>query len=393
MRNPLIRSSLLAAFMSLAAVIVAPAAYAQMPAEILTKAEFAKFQPKPSNNVKVDYVVWDEILNNMVFLTGLSTRQVAPRPEAIIGTRFVWEHTSPYRLEGNKIPFSLLNSDHVAVLQEYKHDLEDVSNQVDIASLPKREQLAYWYNLHNLTVITLIAQNYPTTKPRKLLIGPEQAGFHDAKVITVGGTKLSLRDIRENIVFANWRDPRVIYGFFHGDIGSPSIQSQAFTAENIDKLLNYNADEFVNSLRSFSRGGVSKIYKEAEPFYFKEFEKDLRDHFAHFMWENVLAEVKKTDRFEINPYDDDIADMEGGHGPRVIANVIINDKPVRDSQTRAIASFTNQVKEKTRTLLRQGKVTRGEVIVGDEEDAESSGNDGSRTTPKNDEQSSRELLN
>ena len=329
--------------------------------------EFAKFTPNPASQVKIDYAFLDQILNNLVFLTGLSTRQIAPKPEPLTGSRFIGEHTSPYRQVGNKIPFSKLKPEHVAILQEYKSELEGLYGSVNIASLSKKEQLAYWFNLHNVTVIMLIAENYPIAQPSKMLIGPGKVPMHDAKVISVGGTNLSLRDIRENIVFPNWQDPKVMYGFFQGDIGSPTLQGQAFTAANTEKLLNQNADEFVNSLRSFSRGGVSKIYKDAARFYFANFEQDLRDHFQIYMWDDVAAELAKTGALKTNAYDYDIADMEGGRGPIVIGNVTIDGKPVKDSQSYAIASYTNQIRDKSLILLRQGKINRGEVTVGDAE--------------------------
>lgn len=336
--------------------------------QIAVAPEFAKFTPNPANKRKIEYSVWNDILNNLVFITGLSTRQAAPKPEAITGSRFVWEHTSPYRQEGNKIPFSVLKQEHIDTLREYKRDLENLSATINVASLPKNEQLAYWYNLHNVAVITLIAENYPVAEPSKLLIGPAKRPMHDLKFISVDGMVLSLRDIRENIVYPNWEDPKVIYGFFLGDIGSPSVQSQAFTAENTEKLLNSNADEFVNSLRSFGRGGISKVYKDVERFYFSNFEQDLRSHFQLYMWDEVLVELTKTETLKINPYEYAIADMEGGHGPRVIGNVTIDGKPVKDSQSYAVASYTNQIKDKTRVLLRQGKIKRGQVTVGDEDE-------------------------
>jgi hypothetical protein len=328
--------------------------------------EFAKFKPDPKNSLQIDYTFWNDILNNMVFLTGLSTRQAAPKPEALTGSRFVWQHTSPLRQEGNKIPFSLLNKDHVTTLQDYKRDLEDLSNTTNIAALPRAEQLAYWYNLHNVTVITLIAENYPVVEPSKLLIGTEKMPLHDAKTMTVGGTKLSLRDIRENIVYPNWNDPRVVYGFFLGDIGSPAIQGEAFNTKNMDRLLNKNTEEFVNSLRSFSRGGVSKIYEDVSRFYFTNFEEDLRKHLRPLMWDDVKVELDKAGPLKINAYEYDIADMEGGHGPRVIANVSIDGQPVTDSQRFALARYTNEIKTKSDVLVKQGKIKRGQVTVGDE---------------------------
>jgi hypothetical protein len=330
--------------------------------------EFAKFKPEPKSELKIDYTFLDDILNNLVFLTGVSTRQIASKPEAIVGSRFVWEHTSPLRQEGNKIPFSKLNQTHIATLQEYKRELEDLSQSVNIASLSKNEQLAYWINLHNVTVIMLIAENYPVLQPSKLRVGPQKDMMHDAKVISVNGSKISLRDIRENIVFPNWKDAKVIYGFFLGDIGSPSLQGQAFNAGNTEALLQQNANEFVNSLRSFSRGRVSKIYKDAERFYFPNFEKDLREHFQLYMWDEVYEELSKASNLSINSYDYDIADMEGGRGSGLIGNVTIDGKPVTDSQSYAIASYTNQIKDKTKVLLRQGKIKRAVVTVGDEDE-------------------------
>jgi hypothetical protein len=109
-----------------------------------------------------------------------------------------------------------------------------------------------------------------------------------------------------------------------------------------------------------------------ERFYFPNFEKDLRDHFQLYMWDDVLVELAAADRLKVNPYEYAIADMEGGHGPRVIGNVTIDGKPVKDSQSYAVASYTNQIKDKTRVLLRQGKIKRGMVTVGNEEEIDDS---------------------
>jgi hypothetical protein len=368
MRYSFLHSSIAALSLMIPAQSLALQAPGERSARIVVSPEFAKFVPAPKKDLKIDYNYWNEILNNLVFLTGVSTRQVAPKPEPLTGSRFVVEHTSPYRLEGNKIPFSKLRAEHVLTLQEYKRDLEDLANTIEIAALPKQEQLVYWINLHNLTVTMLIAENYPVMQPSNLLIGEGKVPLQDAKVISVNGSKLSLRDIRENIVYPNWEDPKVIYGFFLGDIGSPSMQGQSFTAENVDRLLDQNANEFVNSLRAFSRGGVSKIYKDVARFYFTNFDGDLRQHFQQYMWDEVYEEYAATKTFKVNSYEYDIADMEGGHADHVIGNVTINGKPVKDSRTFAITSYTNQIKGKTEILLKQGRIKRGKVIVGDEEE-------------------------
>jgi hypothetical protein len=340
---------------------------ADMPARGSSSTDFAKFTPAPSRNLKIDYAYLDEILNNLVFLTGVSTRQIAPRPYALPGTRFIAEHKSPLRLEGNKIPFSRLKAEHIDTLREYQRELQKVGTDVNIASLSRKEQLAYWYNLHNVTAIMLIAENYPVLQPKNIAIGPGKVPFHDAKVMNVGGVQMSLRDIRENIVFPNWQDANVIYGFFLGDIGSPSLQGRAFNAQNVDQLLDQNADEFVNSLRGFGRGGVSKIYKDVARFYFPNFDTDIRAHFQQHMWDEVYDEMAAIPSLAVNSYEYDIADMEGGHGGLAIGNVTVNGRVAGDSKSYAIASYTNQIKEKSEVLLRQGRIKRGVVTVGDEE--------------------------
>jgi hypothetical protein len=92
------------------------------------------------------------------------------------------------------------------------------------------------------------------------------------------------------------------------------------------------------------------------------------------MWDEVYEEYATTRTFKINSYEYDIADMEGGHADHVIGNVTINGKPVKDSRTFAITSYTNQIKGKTEILLKQGRIKRGKVIVGDEEDTLGEGN-------------------
>jgi hypothetical protein len=325
--------------------------------------DFDKFIPKPTNNKRIDFKFWSDVLQGSVMMTGVSTRQAAPKPSPLTGTRFIWEHKSPYRREGNKIPFSRMDDNHIATLKAYRTELEDISKTVDIATLPKEEQLAYWFNLHNAVVIALIAENYPVVVPSSLKLGPQKQLFHDAKLINVNGTLLSLRDIRENIVFRNWQNPMVMYGFFYGDIGSPSIPTKAFTSENIDELLEQNADEFMNALRGFENGRISKLYKEAAPYFFPNFEKDLRTHFETYMWEDVKKELAKVKAFKVAPYEYEIADIEGGYSPRYVGPLTIDGKPVRDSQSFAMQSFVAQLREKRSVLIAQGRFKRGTVTV------------------------------
>ena len=191
---------------------------------------FTTFTPASATNTNaIDYDVWDEAVKNIVVSMGPSLRQTAGRAPEGFGSRRIYGHTSRYRLEGTRVTFSFLDQTIIGNLAQYRQDLQSVAGKVDLQSLSRNEQLAFWINLHNVALVERIGAAWPVRQPRKQKI--DGVLIDDDKFITVEGIALSLRDIREKIVYPNWDDPRVIYGFWRGDIGGPSIQREAFTGK------------------------------------------------------------------------------------------------------------------------------------------------------------------
>lgn len=295
-------------------------ASAPMSAQASVPAEFSIFAPKAqTRKTRLDWDVMDDALQNAVLDFGESLRRRASKPRAESGTRFVRGHDSPYRLEGSRVIFSRLNDSYVQSLTEYRQDLERIATENDLTRFSRNEQLAFWLNLHNIAQIEQIAINYPVETPSKMTVrinGVKQP-VDTAKFMTIRGVPLSLRDIRENIVFANWPDERVIYGFFRGNVGGPRLEKYAFKAPVIDQMLTTNAREFVNSLRGFNTTrryrNISKIYEEVAPFYFKNFEADLERHLRRFANEKVREELSENKPFRVEPYETIVADLAGGN--------------------------------------------------------------------------------
>ena len=146
-----------------------------------------------------------------------------------------------------------------------------------------------------------------------IMVGSEP--LDEARFITVKGVPVSLRDIRENIVFRHWKDPKVIYGFWRGEIGGPSIQKEAFNADNVARLLQRGAVDFVNSLRGTQMDGerleVATLYAEVAPFYFRDFEGDLRRHLAAFAEEPTAQILANTRAVSATISEHGIADLHG----------------------------------------------------------------------------------
>lgn len=332
-------------------------------------AEFARFIPsgQPNPN-RIDYSVWDEAMRNLVFPMGPSLRQTPGRPDPGMGSRVAYGHNSRYRLEGNRIMFSFFNEEVISSFAEYRADLERTASLVDIASLSRNEQLAFWINLHNVAVIEQIAKAWPLRQPRELKLGG--VPMDEAKFITVQGVRMSPRDIRTQIVYPNWRDPKVIYGFWHGDIGGPSIQRAAFTADNVGDLLDRGAREFVNSLRGTQKSGdmleVSTLFEEARPHFFADWPNDIRAHIDAFANTEVKEILAQTSSATPSIYEADIADLAGGVREPTYSNITTTGRDGIERQAsfrvpQGMARLLSEHATKIERIIREGRT--GTVTV------------------------------
>jgi len=338
-------------------------------AQTMPIADFSVFTPNPVKKSTFDYSIFNEALSQVVLDFGPSTRMRARRVQADVGSRFVRGHKSAYRLEGARFTFEYISDDYKQGLADYRLDLQDIGTQYDVTKFPKNEQLAYWINLHNVAVLEKIADDYPVQRPErmKLKMDGQKIKFDDAPFIQVKGQNISLSDIRNNIVYKNWDDDSVIYGFFKGDIGSPSLQKWAYTGEYVWTQLNQNAEDFVNSLRGFNLGSktrnVSAIYEEAAPYYFQNWEVDLKAHLLKHADEAVQTELAKPYPFRIDTYDTMVADVSGGQGKGTSGATTT----CPTNMSCGTARLLREVETKRQYLIRNDLVKRrtGYVIIED----------------------------
>ncbi|GLQ19343.1 DUF547 domain-containing protein [Algimonas porphyrae] len=348
-----------------------------------TPSSYGRFAPNPSLRTRLDFTVWDEALKEMVIYTGPSLRERAVRPAPGVGTRLVLGHTSPYRLEGNKVIFEGIDGEFEDVIDSYVDDLVAIGNRINVSALPRDEQLSYWLNLHNALVIQGIAQNYPTTNPSRIK-GADGLSFHETKRVTIAGVPLSLRNIRQDVVYANWDNPLVIYGFFHGDLGSPSIQRKAFTAETVWDTLQYSGKEFAGSLRGIEIYGdkprVSRHYEDAAPYFFAgDFDHEVRTHIAALVEDDLRDRFLSTDTpIRVARYATDIADMTRGtnnrtqHGYVMTMDSAVGLRPVSSTMAQSIdETMQKMIKVRRRGLF--STVTIEDIQTVPQEDRLSSG--------------------
>ncbi|GEM78310.1 DUF547 domain-containing protein [Vibrio superstes] len=127
-------------------------------------------------------------------------------------------------------------------LKAYVSSLADI----DPRQYSQAEQYAYWVNLYNALTVDLILDNYPVKTITKLG-GLFSFGPWGKEIIEVAGKPLSLNDIEHRILRPIWQDPRTHYAVNCASLGCPNLQTQAFTAENTEQLLEQSAHAFINS--------------------------------------------------------------------------------------------------------------------------------------------------
>lgn len=330
-------------------------------------ADFARFVPRGDTvSTRLDFSYWDKALHWFVLSMGRSLREYETQPEKMTGSHFTFGHVSPYRLEGNRVAFSVITEDARRELSQYRQELEQLPDTVPLTNLGRNEQLAYWINLHNVALIEQLAKAYPLSTPADLRING--LPLDDAPILTVSGVRMSLRDIRTRIVYPQWRDPKVIYGFWHGDIGGPSISRTAFDGSNVSALLDEVAGEFVDSLRGTQRNGetllVSTLYREARPFYFPNWPVDLRAHLLKHSDAEVTALIAPTKRIDARIEETDIADLSRGEREPNFSELLINGYEQNAGIDGAVARLLTERQQKFEQLRREDGPLRGQVIVG-----------------------------
>ncbi|WP_417482778.1 DUF547 domain-containing protein [Maricaulis sp.] len=275
--------------------------------------QFRQFNPDSTQTI--DFEAWSEILNDIILRVPRSRRVPAiGRPETT-GSLIYRGNSTRYRYEANRVIYHLIDDDYETAIREFRIAMESLPARLDFSNLNSDEQLAYWLNLYNVAVIEHIMGRYPETRiNRTRALGTGESLF-EAKILTVAGVPLSLDDIRLRIVYPQWDDPRVMYGFHNGSIGGPNIRRDAYSGSDVWNQLDSNAREFINSLRgvenSSNRLRVSHIYEDAQ-MLFPDFETDLRAHLTHYANESTALQLEGDRPLATDVVEWHIADMTNG---------------------------------------------------------------------------------
>lgn len=193
-----------------------------------------------------------------------------------------------------KFKFDASKDEGTTFLRRYIASLAKISP----AKLSGDDQLAYWLNLRNLLVIAHVSESGGRANMKKDRGEGDAPGeAWTAKSVTVDAVSLSIEEIDRGVIFANWKDPRVLYGLYQGAAGGPPAHRAAFRGETVWTELDAAAKRYLTSSAGFEltkKGAeVSAIYDwYADPFFADE--AALRAHLEQYITHGARINLAKT---------------------------------------------------------------------------------------------------
>ena len=168
---------------------------------------------------------------------------------------------------------------------------------VRVDALSRNQQLAYWINLYNALVVKLVLDHKPekSIQDIDLASGLFSSGPWGAKLIAVEGEDLSLNDIEHRILRPIWNDPRLHYAVNCASVGCPNLQRHAFTAENMEAMLEDAARTYINHPRGVRLGPNGLVLSKIYAWFNADFggsEDGVRAHLLKYATGETAARIK-----------------------------------------------------------------------------------------------------
>ena len=142
----------------------------------------------------------------------------------------------------------------------------DYLQGLDPRRYAKDVQMAYWINLYNAVTVRVVLDEYPVESIKDIHEGliPGTGPWGDVHAM-VAGQPLTLDNIEHDILRPIWQDNRIHYAVNCASMGCPNLAPEPYTADNLERLLEQGARDYVNHWRGAELldeafGVVSSIY-------------------------------------------------------------------------------------------------------------------------------------
>lgn len=149
--------------------------------------------------------------------------------------------------------------------------------KIDVASLDRDQQLAYWINLYNVNVVSIVVAGYPVASIRDLSTDPLiRLNVFKKDSVPFGNGAISLNTIENDKLRAGFHDPRIHFAINCAAKSCPPLRQEAFVGARVGEQLDDQARQFLAGpgLRVESRAGKTVLHVSKVMDWFEEdFEK------------------------------------------------------------------------------------------------------------------------
>ncbi len=170
--------------------------------------------------------------------------------------------------------------------------LGDAANiKVDVSDAKNFQ--AFWINAYNLAVIKGIIEKYPVKSPLDI------KGFFDKAKYNLGGKNITLNDIENKLLRANFNDARVHFVLVCAGLGCPPLIAEAYTPEKLDAQMTQQTKIALNNPK-FLRVNAKKKrvqFSQIMEWYNKDFVKkgqNLIDFANKYRTEKIPSNYKTS---------------------------------------------------------------------------------------------------
>lgn len=164
-----------------------------------------------------------------------STAIAQPLPDHALWTAELRKYVTP---EG-KVDYTTWKKNQVP-LDTY---LSQMSMAQPVSNWSKNVQLSYWINLYNAYTVKLILDHYPVGSIKDINNGDPW----DMAWIHIGTKTYSLKQIENEIIRQQFREPRIHFALNCGAVSCPPLLNEAFDPVRLEAQLTACTQSFVRN--------------------------------------------------------------------------------------------------------------------------------------------------
>ncbi|MFQ5804979.1 MAG: DUF547 domain-containing protein [Phycisphaerae bacterium] len=135
--------------------------------------------------------------------------------------------------------------DYLSIRRHHWKELRDYLDrlaEVNAGALPRNEQLAYYINLYNATVIDAVIQRFKVGYS----LSRAEFGVFREPLVRLPGRTVSLNDLENKIIRPTFKEPRIHVALVCAARSCPPLLPRAYGAEDLETVLAEGMRRFVN---------------------------------------------------------------------------------------------------------------------------------------------------